>query len=186
MAGAIRIISGRWRGSKLAVPDLVGLRPTSDRARETLFNWLAPWLTGATCLDLFAGTGALGLEAASRGADKVVLVDSSRQAAALMRETTKRLGGDLVEVVCATAEQILETASQRFDIVFVDPPFDFYETDLIEGLLQGLDKSILKPDGWIYLEHPRAIVEVPVPSGWRLHREKSMGEVSLKLYQWGE
>ena len=154
MAGAVRIIGGRWRGSKLTVPDLPGLRPTSDRARETLFNWLAPWLPGAKCLDLFAGTGALGLEAASRGADAVVLVDSSRQAAALMRETAKRLGGDMVTVVCATAAQFLQHADEQFDVVFVDPPFDTYGADVIADLLQGGLEQALKPGGWVYLEHP--------------------------------
>ncbi len=124
-AGRIRIIGGHWRGTRLPVPDLPGLRPTPDRVRETLFNWLAPHLPGSACLDLFAGSGALGLEAASRGAARSVLVERERQAAQALRDAVHRLQAQArVEIVHGDALAWLAAADgRRFDIAFVDPPF---------------------------------------------------------------
>jgi 16S rRNA (guanine966-N2)-methyltransferase len=125
--GVVRIIGGRWRGSKLSVAEVAGLRPTADRVRETLFNWLQPKLAGARVLDLFAGTGALGLEAASRGAGTVVLIERDPALAASLRATAARLAADgpsVVEIVCNDALQWLSRAPGiQFDLVFVDPPF---------------------------------------------------------------
>jgi 16S rRNA (guanine966-N2)-methyltransferase len=120
----VRIIGGRWRGRRLPVVDAPGLRPTPDRVRETLFNWLQPYIEGAACLDLFAGTGALGLEAASRGAGRVVMVESSPALARGLREQANHLAAENVEVVQGDAVEWLSAApSQSFDIVFLDPPF---------------------------------------------------------------
>ena len=123
--GSVRIIGGRWRGSKLPVASAPGLRPTSDRARETLFNWLQPMLPGARVLDLFAGSGALGLEALSRGAREVLLVERDPQLAQSLRVTCARLGaGGPATALRAGALQLLRAALQRrFDLVFPDPPF---------------------------------------------------------------
>lgn len=120
----VRIIGGRWRGRRLPVADAPGLRPTPDRVRETLFNWLQPYIEGAACLDLFAGTGALGLEAASRGAGRVVMVESHFALARSLRELASDLAAENVEVVHGEAlEWLAGTPAQGFDIVFLDPPF---------------------------------------------------------------
>ena len=122
--GVVRIIGGDWRGTRLPVADRDGLRPTADRVRETLFNWLQPMLPGARVLDLFAGTGALGLEALSRGAREAVLVERDPQLAEGLRQLVARLpGGDRAQVVCADALAWLRTAPGGFDLAFVDPPF---------------------------------------------------------------
>ncbi|HTA64280.1 MAG TPA: 16S rRNA (guanine(966)-N(2))-methyltransferase RsmD, partial [Xanthomonadaceae bacterium] len=126
--GSVRIIGGRWRGSKLPVADAAGLRPSADRVRETVFNWLQPRIVGARVLDLFAGTGALGLEAASRGAARVVLVEKDAVLASTLRANAERLAradaAKTVEVVCDDALRWLSRSPDaRFDLVFVDPPF---------------------------------------------------------------
>jgi len=121
--GRLRIIAGRWRGRRLTVPALPGLRPTPDRVRETLFNWLGPRVEGARCLDLFAGTGALGFEAASRGAAQVVMVEQASRAVAQLRSHAAALLADVVEVVDREALSWLGGRFRRFDIVFLDPPF---------------------------------------------------------------
>lgn len=138
MTGKLRIIGGQWRGRRLSVPDASGLRPTGDRAREVLFNWLQDRIRGARCLDLFAGTGALGLEAASRGAASVTLVERDRKLAALLaRVAAEWPGGDMLHIVRGDAlvwlareaessagRQDLAPGGAPFDLVFVDPPFD--------------------------------------------------------------
>lgn len=178
--GQIRIVGGRWRGTKLRVLDRPGLRPSSDRVRETLFNWLAPMLPGARVLDLFAGTGALGLEALSRGAGSAVLVEHDRDAATVLRETLARLeGGAAGEVVQADAMAWLHAQPEgAFDLAFVDPPFD---ANLWGGVLPPL-LSRLRADGWLYVEAP-ATDEAPAPAGWRLHREGRTREVRYALYR---
>ena len=179
--GHVRIIGGHWRGSKLPVADKPGLRPTSDRVRETLFNWLQPVLPGARVLDLFAGTGALGLEAASRGAAHAVLVERDPALAASLRATAQRLHANQVEVVCEDALHWLARApSQRFDIVFLDPPFD---AGLWQPALAALPPW-LADEAWLYLESPRAAVP-EVPAGWAAHREGSTREVRYALYRRG-
>ena len=178
--GLVRIVGGRWRGTKLQVVDRPGLRPTSDRVRETLFNWLMPKLPGARVLDLFAGTGALGLEALSRGAASAVLVEHDRDAAAALRDTVARLqGGDAAQVVQADALAWLHAQpGAAFDIAFVDPPFD---ANLWGGVMPALVRC-LRPDAWLYVEQPLS-GEVDLPAGWRLHREGRTREVRHALYR---
>ena len=179
--GQVRIIGGHWRGSKLPVADKPGLRPTSDRVRETLFNWLQPALPGARVLDLFAGTGALGLEAASRGAAEAVLVERDPGLAASLRATAERLHADRVEIVCEDALRWLARAPTRqFDIVFLDPPF---EAGLWQPALAALP-SWLTQEAWLYLEAARDAPPA-VPTDWVAHREGSTREVRYALYRRG-
>lgn len=182
--GAVRIIGGRWRGSKLPVADAAGLRPTSDRARETLFNWLGnvngPALQGARVLDLFAGSGALALEAVSRGAREAVLVEREPALAQSLRDTVQRLDArDCVEVVRADALSWLAAPLfGRFDIVFVDPPFDAALWPRVLPLLAPW----LSDGAWLYVEAPTGAVVDP-GSGWRLHRDGSTRDARHALYQ---
>jgi 16S rRNA (guanine966-N2)-methyltransferase len=178
--GSVRIIGGRWRGSRLPVPDLPGLRPTSDRARETLFNWLQPALPGARVLDLFAGSGALGLEALSRGAREALLVERDPRLAESLRATIERLhAGDEARPLRADALALLRAPLQgRFDIVFVDPPFD---DGLWSAVLEALPPW-LSDDAWLYLESP-ADHPVEPGAGWRLHREGRSRDARHALYR---
>jgi len=175
--GQVRIIGGRWRGTKLAVPDRPGLRPSSDRVRETLFNWLMPALPGARVLDLFAGTGVLGLEALSRGAAHATLVERDPGLAALLRESADKLSAQ-AEVHAADAPAWLAGRQEVFDLVFLDPPF-------ADGLwARALDALAprLAPGAWVYVESPAA-VEPAVPRGWALHREGATRDVRYALYR---
>ena len=179
-AGKVRIIGGRWRGTRLTVPELPGLRPTSDRVRETLFNWLMPMLPGAHVLDVFAGTGALGLEALSRGAASATLVERDPDLASALRTLVARLpGGDAANVVQADALAWLPAQPEaRFDLAFVDPPFS---AGLWDKVLPAVSAR-LKPGAWLYVEAPHdAAAEPPVP--WRLHREGRTREVRYALYR---
>ena len=175
----LRIIGGRWRGRKLAFPDLPGLRPTGDRLRETLFNWLAPTLEGSRCLDLFAGSGALGLEAASRGAARVVMVDRAPAAVRQLEAHRDTLAAEVVELVAGDALAYLNGAAEPFEVVFLDPPFG-------EGLLEPCCQALaeggwLAPGAAVYLESERALGEPRLPEGWRIHRAKQAGEVAYYL-----
>lgn len=178
--GHVRIIGGRWRGTRLAVADADGLRPTPDRVRETLFNWLQPVVHGARVLDLFAGSGALGLEAVSRGARGAVLVERDPRVAAGLREAVARLGAaDAVEVVQGDALAWLRTASHgRFDIVFVDPPF---AAGLWPEVLETLPAA-MADDGWLYLEGPADAPPAP-GDAWAPHRVGSTRDAHYALYR---
>lgn len=179
----MRIIGGAWRGSKLPVSDVPGLRPTSDRARETLFNWLAPWLPGAACADLFAGTGSLGFEAISRGAASCVMVESNAIAVAELGKTAAKLGADSVQVSRVSVTEFLASCQDRFDIVFVDPPFEMYAAEvMVSELCSDLDR-VLRPGGWVYIEHAKDQAPGGLPARWRHHRTKSLGEVTINLFQ---
>lgn len=178
VAGKVRIIAGRYRGSKLDVRDAPGLRPSSDRVRETLFNWLQPLLPGARCLDLFAGSGALGFEAASRGAAFVQLVERDPALAQALRETAARLHADEVRVHAGDAlARLREPPETPFDIAFVDPPFD---AGLHEPAL-ALLPPWLAPGARVYVESASA-AEPRVPAGWALLREGRTREVRYALY----
>ena len=180
--GRVRIIGGRWRGTRLDVADAPGLRPTSDRVRETLFNWLQPALPGARVLDLFAGSGALGLEALSRGAASAVLVEHGARLAACLRATAGRLqGGDAAQVVQGDALAWLHAQPERsFDIAFVDPPFD---ANLWGGVLPALLPRLAE-QAWLYVEAPPDADAAP-PEGWVAHREGRTREVRYVLYRRG-
>jgi 16S rRNA (guanine966-N2)-methyltransferase len=178
--GQVRIIGGKWRNTKLPVPLAPGLRPSSDRVRETLFNWLMPRVGGARVLDLFAGSGALGLEAVSRGAAQATLVERDPALAGQLRDTVARLGAQAqVAVVQADALQWLKQPPAALaDIVFVDPPF---AAGLWEDVLAGLGPH-LAADAWLYLESPGE--QGPrVPAPWLLHREGGTREVRFALYR---
>lgn len=179
-AGAVRIIGGRWRGSRLPVADLQGLRPTPDRVRETLFNWLQPMLPGTRVLDLFAGSGALGLEALSRGAAEALLVERDPAVAGTLREVAGQLeGGERAHVVCADALSFLRAPLHgRFDLVFVDPPFSAG----LHAQVLALLPPWLAPDAWLYLEGPHGGAE-PDPGQWLAHRQGSTREVRYALYR---
>ena len=179
-AGKVRIIAGRWRGTRLYVPASPGLRPSSDRVRETLFNWLMPALPGARVLDLFAGTGALGLEAVSRGAARAILVERDPGLATALRDTVTRLSAaPEVEVVQGDALAWLpRQADQAFDLAFVDPPF---AQDLWQPTL-ALLLPRLAADAWLYVESPAD--QLPrLPPDWLLHREGRTREVRFALYR---
>ncbi len=178
--GQVRIIGGRWRNTKLPVPLSPGLRPSSDRVRETLFNWLMPRLGGARVLDLFAGSGALGLEAVSRGAAQATLVERDAALTRQLRESVARLGAqDQIAVVQADALQWLrQPAGPLADIAFVDPPF---ADGLWEAVIAGLP-SHLAADAWLYVESP-ADQAPKMPATWLLHREGGTREVRFALYR---
>lgn len=174
----LRIIAGIWRGRKLGFAPVAGLRPTPDRVRETLFNWLGSSVQGARCLDLFAGSGALGLEAASRGAAEVVLVDADPQVARTLREQVRLLGARQVRVLQADCERYLGGAPEIFDLVFLDPPF---RQDMLPACLQLLEqRGWLALTAWIYIETERAL-ELSLPSNWSAYRSKTTGQVSYQL-----
>ena len=178
--GRIRIIGGSLRNSRLDVPDLPGLRPTAERVRETLFNWLAPVLEGARCLDLCAGTGALGVEALSRGAAGVQFVERDARAAQALCDNLGRLKAGAGKVAALEAGMFLQGAPQRYDLVFLDPPFAL---GLWTALAQRLEAAgWLAARAWIYVESPRNGVPV-LPPNWQLHREGHAGEVRFALYR---
>jgi 16S rRNA (guanine966-N2)-methyltransferase len=178
--GTVRIIGGKWRGTRLPVPDLPGLRPSGDRSRETLFNWLQAEIHGACCVDLFAGSGVLGLEAASRGAAEVTLIEKSRVAAGVLRESLQKLDAGQVRVVQADAiEWLAACQTQSLDIVFIDPPFSSSLHSRAIKLLAAGD--CVKKGGLVYLETPREIPPPVPPPGWEIVREKLLGEVRLQL-----
>ena len=177
--GTVRIIGGHWRGTKLPVADLAGLRPTSDRVRETLFNWLQPMLPGARVLDLFAGSGALGLEAVSRGAREAVLVERDPALAENLRQLAARLpDGDRVQVVCADALAWLRDAPGAFDLAFIDPPF---AANLWQPALDAVGGRMVD-DAWLYVEAPHEADAAP-GAGWRPHREGRTRDVRYAVYR---
>ena len=178
--GSVRIIGGRWRGTRLPVADAAGLRPTSDRTRETLFNWLQPALPGARVLDLFAGSGALGLEAVSRGARDALLVErDARQCESLRTVTATLEGGQAATIVQADALAFLRTPLHgRFDVLFVDPPF---AGDLWKPVLAQLDPW-LADEAWLYVEAPLQRSIEP-GADWRVHREGTTRETRHALYR---
>jgi len=174
----LRIIGGRHRGRKLRFADLPGLRPSGDRGRETLFNWLQPVIPGARVLDLFAGSGALGFEAVSRGAGSVIMVERAGKAVRLLRDNARLLGED-VDIVQADALAWLPTVDQRFDIVFLDPPF---ADELLDASIAALLRfECLAPGALIYMETNAAkgLPELPAPLAWA--RQKRMGQVAFGL-----
>lgn len=179
MDGKVRIIGGRWRRRKLSIASGSGLRPTPDRVRETLFNWLEPIIAGARCLDLFAGSGALGFEAASRGAGDVVMVDNDRKITGELERQTLELGATEVAVVCEDARRWLKGPPRPFDIVMLDPPFG---SDLLAEVCDQLSGSAwLAPGACLYLESNQALSDASLPAGWGMARSKRAGQVRYHL-----
>ena len=176
----VRIIGGQHRGRKLPFAELPGLRPTGDRIRETLFNWLQPVIEGARCLDLFAGSGALGIEAASRGAGEVVMVDTAGSVIRQLEKNRALLKLDRLTIVRAEALQFLEQPPSAFDVVFLDPPFS---DDLLQPICQRLDMGWLSDGARIYLEEDVSRPFPTLPSGWKWLREKTAGQVRYGLAQ---
>jgi 16S rRNA (guanine966-N2)-methyltransferase len=179
--GQIRIIGGEWRGRKLKVPDVADLRPTPDRVRETLFNWLAPVIAGAHCLDLFAGSGALGFEALSRGAASVVMVDSSAEVVTLLKQEMQMLKANHLEIYRANVPEQLQKPVRLFDIVFLDPP---YQQKLLLPCCFFLEENgFLADNAYIYLEAKTALQEADLPANWRIIKSKVAGQVAYHLAQ---
>ena len=177
-ANQVRIIAGTWRGRRLSFDPVPGLRPTPDRVRETLFNWLGPVVRGARCLDLYAGSGALGLEAASRGAAAVVLVDSDPQVTAALGRQLESLGAQQVHVVRADVLQWLAGTASPFDIVFLDPPF---RRQLLSPCIQQLEsRGWLADQARVYLEAEKGLIP-ELPENWELLRSKAAGQVGYHL-----
>lgn len=176
--GEVRIIGGTWRSRRLSFPASAGLRPTPDRVRETVFNWLTPALPGARCLDLFAGTGAFGFESVSRGAAHAVLVEKQIEVVAALRENSTRLKADTVEIVHADTLQWLRAPGRPFDIIFLDPP---YASTLLGACIDLLEaEAWIKPNGLVYLEAPKGEAP-PLPAKWQLLRSKIAGQVGYHL-----
>lgn len=179
-AHLVRIIGGQWRRSKLPVPDKPGLRPTPERVRETLFNWLGQDLSGWHCVDAFAGTGALGLEAASRGAAEVLLVEQDAGLVRLLRASKERLHAGAVRIEQGDGVRALRSyAPQGVDLILLDPPFETPE--LILPALEAAAKAV-RPERFIYLELPTLQPEpVLAECGLRLHRHLKAGTVHAHL-----
>lgn len=178
----LRIIGGRWRGRLLPFPDIEGLRPTGSRVRETLFNWLMPFLPGSYCLDLFAGSGALGFEALSRGAAGCTLVELNPVASRQLQANSESLRCDTAQVVRSSAIDFLQSPpTQSYDIIFIDPPFanDLWTT--VMDLLQT--NGWLQANALVYVEMPKG-KQPPLPAHWQLHRQKQAGQVQYYLYRY--
>jgi 16S rRNA (guanine966-N2)-methyltransferase len=177
-ANRLRIIGGRWRGRPLEFPDVAAVRPTADRVRETLFNWLQAHVLGARCLDLYAGSGALGIEALSRGAAHVTFVDRDSRLGAHIAATLQRLGATSAEVVVDEAQRFLRRTPQPFDIVFLDPPFGAED---LQQVLAALDRGWLAEQAWVYLERAAHDGLPALPPGWSEHRSGRAGQVGYHL-----
>jgi 16S rRNA (guanine966-N2)-methyltransferase len=175
--GEVRIIAGQYRGRRIRVSPRPGLRPTPDRVRETLFNWLGQWLDGLSCLDLFAGSGALGFEAASRNAARVVMVESDRDAFAALEMTRERIGAGAVELVHGDALRYLRQSTERFDLVFLDPPF---RQNALPAVFAELEQR-LADKARVYVESD----EPSVPGErWSELKRSRAGQVSYQLFEW--
>ena len=173
----VRIIGGRWRSRLVRFPEAAGLRPTPDRVRETLFNWLGQRVDGLACLDLFAGSGALGFEALSRGARRVVMVERDRSVAASLRESARDLQAESLEIVESDALRFLEKPRESFEVAFVDPPYD---ANLVPHVMQRLPAHLV--DGARVYAESAAPLEVAGP--WRLLRSDRAGAVRFALYEY--
>lgn len=177
----LRIIGGEWRGRRLRFPAAAAIRPTPDRVRETLFNWLGARVQAARCLDLFAGSGALGLEALSRGAAHVQFVDSQASATQALGSLLAEWGASAATVTRSDALRFLEAPAQPFDIVFLDPPFEAGLTGVAARRLE--ERGWLAPAALIYVECPARQALPQLPATWRLLKEKRSGEVGYYLFE---
>ncbi|WP_100754054.1 16S rRNA (guanine(966)-N(2))-methyltransferase RsmD [Vibrio salilacus] len=180
-SGFVRIISGLWRGRKLPVHDAEGLRPTTDRVKETLFNWLAQDVPRAKCLDLFAGSGGLGFEAASRQAEMVTLIELNSSAFKQLQSNIAALNTSNLTAVNSDALSYLKQAGTPHHVVFIDPPF---RQGLLDETIQLLEQNgWLTDDALIYVETEKELtLDNAIPAHWHLHREKTAGQVSYRLF----
>ncbi len=180
--GSCRIIGGRWRGRKIKFDDAEGLRPTTDRIRETVFNWLQPYIHQSRCLDVFAGSGVLGFEALSRGASDIVFIEQNHQTVKNLKQNICMLDTDKASVVQQDALSWLAsfTGDKPFDLVFLDPPF---HSKLLAQSSVALSKSgCLAADAIIYVEH-NIDTEFELPENWCVFKEKKAGQVAYKLFE---
>ena len=182
-SNTLRIIGGTHRGRKLTFVDAPDLRPTPDRMRETLFNWLQPVIHDARCLDLFAGSGALGLEALSRGAREVIFVEKDRHAAQRLSENLTLLGYDAAQCHQQTAQHFFDAKPEQFDVVFLDPP---YKSNTIPDIILQLDKGWLAESARIYLEHDSRLPAPELPDGWKILKQTKAGQATAILLQCGD
>ncbi|MXX98683.1 MAG: 16S rRNA (guanine(966)-N(2))-methyltransferase RsmD [Gammaproteobacteria bacterium] len=181
MLPKVRIIAGQWRGRKIEFLNLKSVRPTPDRVRETLFNWLAPSIRNARCLDLFAGSGAIAFEALSRGADYAVLVDNNARVCKKLREQAELIKADNLRVVHQDATQFINHSQDTFDIVFIDPPFN---SDLASTLLHVLPNTpILNADAIIYVETPVSKQLDIAQTGWHIVHSQKTSQVRYSLLE---
>ncbi len=179
-SGCVRIISGLWRGRKLPVHDAEGLRPTTDRVKETVFNWLAQDVPGAKCLDLFAGSGGLGFEAASRQAQQVTMIELNPQTYQQLETNIASLKANNIQLVKGSALDFLNRRGEAFDVIFLDPPF---RQGLLQQSIELLEKNNwLSDDALIYIETEKELELENIPANWQLHREKSAGQVNYRLF----
>lgn len=182
----LRIIAGLWRGRNISLIDQAGLRPSPNRVRETLFNWLQNDIVSANCLDLFAGSGALSFEAASRGANEVSCVEISKEAAVSIKDNIALLQADNITLVQQDAFKFLSSGElkQKYDLVFLDPPFDL---NYLEDCCDLLEKnSCLAESALIYLESDQELEKYTLPKNWTLKKQKKAGQVYYGLCQRSE
>ncbi len=182
--GKLRIVGGEWRSRQLPVANVEGLRPTPDRIRETLYSWLTGWVAGARCLDAFSGTGALGLEALSRGAEHTTFIEYSPIAAKLLKENLAILKCTTGEVIHTDALQWLnQKATQPFNLVFLDPPF---HKGMVAPVCEKLHSNgYLSDNALVYIESEVALGVPEVPAHWQLWKEKTAGQVTCRLFRAG-
>ena len=180
--GQLRIIAGEWRSRKLPVADLPGLRPTPDRVRETVFNWLAPYVPGAKVLDCFSGTGALSLEALSRGASEAVMLEMATPAANTLKSNLVTLNAKNGQVINTDSMKWLKQPAQTpYDVIFLDPPF---RKDLLKETCQLLeDNGYLDDNTLIYIEVEKELLPLPVPESWSNLRQKNAGQICFSLWR---
>ncbi len=184
--GSCRIIGGRWRGRKIKFDDAEGLRPTTDRIRETLFNWLQPYIHQSRCLDVFAGSGVLGFEALSRGSSEVVFIENNKKTASGLNENICALDAKNTTVIQQDALVWLQSVHknkqfrERFDLVFLDPPFHAELLTKSGALLNS--SGCLAEDAIIYIEH-NIDEDIAIPDNWVNLKEKKAGQVAYKLFE---
>ncbi|WP_373604475.1 16S rRNA (guanine(966)-N(2))-methyltransferase RsmD [Vibrio sp. UCD-FRSSP16_30] len=179
-SGSIRIISGLWRGRKLPVHDAEGLRPTTDRVKETLFNWIASDIPNARCLDLFAGSGGLGFESASRQAEEVTLIELNSSAFQQLQKNAQAVKATNINVLNQNSLNFLKQPAKPYDIVFIDPPF---RQGLLAESIELLENNgWLNPQALIYIETEKELEMPTLPDTWQLHREKVAGQVRFQLF----
>lgn len=181
--GSIRIIAGKHRGRKLPVVLADGLRPTTDRVKETVFNWLMPYVQDSHCLDCFAGAGSLGFEALSRGAEQVTFVELNKNAASQLTKNKLLLKADNTEVINQDILTFLTNAPQQYNLVFLDPPF---RKQFIVEIEQQLNSGWLLDGAIIYVEAETELSQQHLPTSWQLLKEKIAGQVAYRLYQYNE